>query len=348
VESIWTLSRSILYEAFDEFVPARRPRFNRQRRKYYPRNIQRTFSWKANIWRLCKLQPSNIELRGRYRLAQSTCRRLLREHELQLEKKVLESGNTGTFYKYVNKKLSCSADIGSLIDYNGNAVVNNDSKANLLNQYFASVCTQDNGKQPKFERQVTSDVNIDTVEFNAQIVYKILRQLKPKRSSGPDGIPGVVLKKLSSSLSAPFAMMFKSFMSVGQVPDDGRSAVVTPLFKKGLPTQCGNYRPVSLTSVVCKIMEKVIVSQMTEYLQKHKIISKQQHGFFSRRSTITNLLETLNDWTLALRNNHRISVTYIDYSKAFDTVSHPHRRTGHGSFGGGGKTKFARILGSRP
>jgi len=146
VDSIWTSFISILCEAFDEFVPIRRSSLKKPKKRNYRRKIQRAFSRKASMWRLCKSQPSNSELKGRYRLAQANCRRLLRENELQLEKKVLESGNTGTFYKYVNKKLSCSSGIGSLIDNNGNTVVNNESKASLLNQYFASVCIQDNGK----------------------------------------------------------------------------------------------------------------------------------------------------------------------------------------------------------
>ena len=116
-------------------------------------------------------------------------------------------------------------------------------------------------------------------------------------------------------------MMFEAFMSVGQVHDGWRSAVVTLLFKKDLPTRCGNYRPVSLTSVICKTMEKIILSQMIEYLRKYNIISKQQHGFFSRHSTVTHLLEAINDWTVALQNNNGISVVYIGYSKAFDTVT---------------------------
>jgi len=75
-------------------------------------------------------------------------------------------------------------------------------------------------------------------------------------------------------------MMFEAFMPVGQVPDDWRPAVVTPLFKKGLPTQCGNYRPVSLTSVICNTMEKIIVSQMIDYLRKHNIlVDSNMHSF---------------------------------------------------------------------
>ena len=154
-------------------------------------------------------------------------------------------------------------------------------------------------------------------------MYHVLKRLKPKTSSGPDGIPSVALKNLGSSLATPLAMMFESFMSIGQVPNEWRSAIVTPLFKKGLPSMRTNYRPVSLTSVICKLMERIIASQLLEYLRSHGVISKQQHGFLARRSTTTNLLETLNDWTIALRDNNKISAVYVDYSKAFDTVTHP-------------------------
>ena len=321
-DSIWSSFKSILFDAFDQFVPTRRIHQNKRKKRRYPRRIQRAFSRKCSLWRLCKSQPLNSELKARYRQAEVTCRRLVREHELETEKKILESGDSGMFYKYVNRRLSCSTGIGSLTGNNGETVVDNEAKANLLNQYFASVCVDDDGKQPKFERQVPKDINIDTVEFNKHNVYNVLKRLKPKMSTGPDGIPSVALKKLSSSLASPLATMFESFMSVGQIPDEWRSAVVTPLFKKGLPTQCSNYRPVSLTSVVSKVMERIIVAQLTEYLRQHNIISKQQHGFFSRRSTVTNLLETLNDWSVALRDNRKISTVYIDYSKAFDTVSH--------------------------
>jgi len=69
-------------------------------------------------------------------------------------------------------------------------------------------------------------------------------------------------------------------------------------------------------------MERVIVCDMLTYLRRHRIISKQQHGFLSNRSTTSNLLETFNDWTLALNSNNIVAVAYIDFAKAFDTVSH--------------------------
>jgi hypothetical protein len=110
-------------------------------------------------------------------------------------------------------------------------------------------------------------------------------------------------------------------MSIGCIPHDWTQAIVTPVFKRGDAANVDNYRPISLTSVACKIMERVVSADMLHYLRQNNIISNHQHGFLSGRSTSTNLLETLNDWTLAIKNRQSIIVAYIDYSKAFDCVT---------------------------
>ena len=69
-------------------------------------------------------------------------------------------------------------------------------------------------------------------------------------------------------------------------------------------------------------MERVVTNSMLVFLRRHGVINRQQHGFLSGRSTSTNLLETLNDWTLTINDKKSIAVTYIDFAKAFDTVSH--------------------------
>jgi hypothetical protein len=111
-------------------------------------------------------------------------------------------------------------------------------------------------------------------------------------------------------------------MSVGKLPDEWRRAVVTPLAKGGSPNDVTNYRPISLTSAVCKLMERVIVNEMLDFLRLHGAISKDQHGFLAGKSTTSNLLEALNDWTLAIDNRCGVNIAYIDYAKAFDSVSH--------------------------
>ena len=88
--------------------------------------------------------------------------------------------------------------------------------------------------------------------------------------------------------------------------------------------------------LVSKLMEKIIVEQMLKYLLTNNLISKQQHGFLSRRSTATNLIESLNDWTVKMENRQGQSVAYIDFAKAFDSVSHPKLLTKLGAYGIGG------------
>ena len=111
-------------------------------------------------------------------------------------------------------------------------------------------------------------------------------------------------------------------MSVGKIPAEWSRTIVTPVYKGGLSSDVSNYRPISLTCVACKLMERIIVHDMLFYLLSHKLISKQQHGFLCRKSTTTNILETLNDWSLALNQRKGVAAAYIDYAKAFDTVCH--------------------------
>ena len=110
-------------------------------------------------------------------------------------------------------------------------------------------------------------------------------------------------------------------MSVGQVPAARKTAIITPIHNGGLAFDPANYPPISLTSVFSKLMEWVINGQILDYLQRYKLLSGQQHGFSAKRSTVTNLLDCLSDWTLALDNHQSVTVAYIDYSKAFDIVS---------------------------
>jgi len=116
--------------------------------------------------------------------------------------------------------------------------------------------------------------------------------------------------------------MFTSFFSIGQMPNEWRKSIVAPIYKSGLSQQATNYRPIALKSVACKLMERVIVTEMLRYLRSNGIISKQQHGFLSMKSTTTNLIETINDWSTAIYDNDKksVAVAYINYTKAFDTV----------------------------
>ena len=237
------------------------------------------------------------------------------------ERRIVNSNNVGSFYRHINKRMSCRSGVGVLRSTDGADAISDLEKAEILNNHFASVCTANNGIFPQFNRLVDDNVELSNIEFTPASVTRAIKKLKSNLSSGPDGLPPVMFKQLAPQLASPLSQLFSSFMSIGQVPADWCSAIVTPIAKGGVASDPSNYRPISLTSVTCKLMERVIVQKMLDYFLRNNVISKQQHGFLCGKSTTTNLLEQLNDWTVALDNRDSVTVGYIDYAKAFDSVS---------------------------
>ena len=106
-----------------------------------------------------------------------------------------------------------------------------------------------------------------------------MQNLKINKSSGPDGLHPKLLYKLQFLIASPLTKLFRLSLLAGIILDDWRITNFTPLFKKGSKEEAKNYRPVSLTSVVCKILETFIKDNIIEHLLKHNLIKDSQHGF---------------------------------------------------------------------
>ena len=117
-------------------------------------------------------------------------------------------------------------------------------------------------------------------------------------------------------------VVYKASLNQGKLPSDWKRAFVVPIFKKGSRTDPSNYRPISLTCICCKLLEHIISSAISSQANHHNIICKQQHGFKKNRSCETQLLETVNDLALSLNAGEHIDFILLDFSKAFDKVSH--------------------------
>jgi len=158
--------------------------------------------------------------------------------------------------------------------------------------------------------------------FTPNAVEQKLRKLKVTSSAGPDGLQALLLKNLAHELARPFSVLFTISYDLSLLPDIWRVALVSPILKKGLSSDVSNYRPISLTCIACKIMESIIRDQLMSYLLRNKLITKQQHGFLSRHSTCSQLIECIDDWSLSINSRQNVDVIYIDFSKAFDCVIH--------------------------
>ena len=195
--------------------------------------------------------------------------------------------------------------------------------SDTLNMYFSSVFTiEDTVNMPTIERINDSTNDISNIMFHAQMVKKKLCNLKSFSAPGPDNLSPNLLINLADSLMYPLAIIFQLSFDKGEVPRDWRIAHVMPIYKKGSKSKVENYRPVSLTSVICKVMESIVKDKIVEHVTTSELIFPSQHGFMAKRSCLTNLLEYLEDVTNMVDRGHCVDVCYMDLSKAFDKVPH--------------------------
>ena len=178
------------------------------------------------------------------------------------------------------------------------------------------------GEIPRIDPRTTA--TISSLKITTKRVKEELKALNQHKSCGPDELHPRLLIELADEIAAPIALLLNASLEKGIVPRDWRRAFVSPIFKKGSRHLAENYRPISLTSILCKIMEKLVRDELVTHLLKEGLLSKKQYGFISGRATTTQLLYYLDECTRITADGGVVDSIYLDFSKASDTV--PHRR----------------------
>ena len=229
--------------------------------------------------------------------------------------------NPKALYGYVRDKNKVKTSIGQLEKLDGSLTNGEKKVVEVLNDFFQSVFTkEDPSSIPGFSSRV--GCTLDEIYITEMEVYDKLSSLNPNKAPGPDGVPSQLLKNYASSLTHPLFLLYTQSLNSGIIPEEWKKANIMPIFKKGSKTKAKNYRPISLTSQLVKILESIIRTKVMKYLIDNNIVTHYQHGFVSKKSCFTNLLETFEDWTAAVDRGCGVNVIYLDYSKAFDTVPH--------------------------
>ena len=127
--------------------------------------------------------------------------------------------------------------------------------------------------------------------INQNGIIKLLSNLRPDKAAGPDEIRPIVLKELRLEIAPIIQLIFERSLATGELPSDWTKANVSPIFKKGDKSDPA----ISLTCILCKVMEHIIASNLTQHLNKYNILYDFQHGFRQKRSSEMQLIQLVED-----------------------------------------------------
>ena len=320
VDDFWDKFTKFLDCLVEQFVPLC---VVRKSKTYQWSSVTRALhKSQLRLYRIQKASGNSVD-RDKYLAAASLSKSSKRDERLQKESNLLSRGCDNEFWKFIRSKLSYRAPLPCLKNDAGDIIVSDCEKAEILNRQFSSVFINDNGIPCNLNQHVVDNPLIN-VNFPPSLVYKQLEKLTPKLSRGPDNLPSIFYKKLSVGLAQPLSTIFEVSFTSGKLPAVWKKANVVSIYKnKGSASSAANYRPISLTCVACRVMERIISSKLLEFLKVEQIVANSQHGCLEGRSTVTQLIECFSDWTNELNDGKFVDIIYLDVAKAFDTVSHP-------------------------
>ena len=272
-----------------------------------------------------RINRGEIHLRDYYRVLASRVKTEIRKAKRNNEVRIAREAKTNPKGFYQMYQTKTREKIGPIRSDSGELTDNDGEMSNNLNKYFSTVFTTENlnmiPEAPTLFRD-SEENKLSEIVVTSNDVSKQIDKLKPNKSPGPDEIFARVLKECKEELSMPLAKLFNMSLKTGVVPESWRIANVIPIFKKGDRSLSSNYRPISLTSIVGKLLEAIISNSIRNHLEKHRLINDSQHGFTSGRSCLTNLLTFFSSVFESVDEGHNYDVVYLDFSKAFDRVPH--------------------------
>ena len=317
INSLYANFSKTIENAVEKFIPWKK----NKSKASVPKHIKLLLNIKKRAYKRAKKDPNFKEF---YVNIDKQYKEAIRQHNRKIEHKVMTSKNKKGFYSYVKKKLKSPTILPPMKDENSNTHIHPEEKANLLNNYFSKVFIKgDNQTLPPHPIRDTKTIeDMPFFQITPKMVIDAISSMKNSVSKTPDNIPSYFLKKTSKSLAKPLAILYNISIREGKIPQIWKRAIVIPVHKKGMKNNPQNYRPISLTSVVCRVLERIIHKQISIHLSNNKIISTTQHGFMTKRSTLTQHLYLLDKLTSNHENNIGTDTIYLDFSKAFDTVPH--------------------------
>ena len=321
VEECWSIIHGRMEKLVDDWVPWRKRRGGKDAPRWMNSEVRKSVTQKKKAWKRWKCSGREEE-KKKYLEWEAKTKKLIRNRKNALERRVAKECklNPKAFFSYINSARRNRSSIGPF-KIDDKLVVDPKDQADALNRYFSSVFTRCDVDSPSKE-QLTGIGMIDNVEFTEECIKEEIGRLRKFAAPGPDNVTNRLLIELSDQIAKPLEILFSKPLEHGKIPDDWKLSNVTPIYKlKGSKSQPGNYRPVSLTSNVCKLMEKVVNRALSKHLESG-VLYNLQHGFRKGRSCQTNLIEFYDKVTRWMDDGGCVDVLFLNFKKAFDKVDH--------------------------
>ena len=342
VNKAWDNFKTIFFEALDEVAPTKSVRIKNRTEPWMNSIILNLIRERDKILYKSNKNKNDKELRSKFNSLRNKVQREIRKAKTNFFKDKIEENkdnpkNLWKQFKSLGYSSKSSSKSKVILDIDNNLCFNTKENSNHMNNYFLNVASNLVDLLPpapgifsimsNLFKKYYYDKNVIPNSFilknvTENFVNTELSRLNPKKSYGIDGIQSKFIKDAASEIKVPITFIINLSISSNVVPNEFKYARVKPLFKKGNRNLPENYRPVSILTVVSKVLEKAIFIQFENYLKNNNILYSHQSGFRKRHSTDTCIINLLDYLRTNVSEGNYVGMVLLDLQKAFDTVDH--------------------------
>lgn len=301
------------------------------RKEWVTPGLLKSIHIKNELYKSTLKNPQDTELSRKYRDYKNNLTKLIKSTKMRYYVKLINKNINNTKHLYNTVKKICGSKVNKFGEItkirlgDGSLTRNDETIAEAFNQHYINYGDELASKIVNVEYR-DDIVPLGSSMFFCPILESetlgIINQLGNNKAPGLDKIMSNTVKEVKHEVVKPLTFLINKIMESGIWPISLKKGVVKPIFKSGDPLEISNYRPITLTSTISKIVEKAIKVRITNFLQKHNIISQRQFGFIEGRSTQDAIAWLTDNIYKGIDKNKPTVCIFVDLAKAFDTVHH--------------------------